>query len=654
MEDWETAQETIKADISQLKDQVGEASSAKGEKSTHDAPIAFPTYGLPSSYTPPVGDYSEAEHASFSFPINTPRNEGTTFAEPRVTVIPKPLNTTIDDDSLGKITPHPTMQSVFVDVEGTKTKLEILEEQLRAIEGGGNYGFGDVAGLSLVRDVTIPHKFKVPEFERYKGTTCPRSHLTMYYRKMAAYAYDDKLLIHFFQDSLAGAALSWYTHLEASRIRSWMDLVDAFLKQYKYNMDIAPDRLQLQNMAKRDAESFKEYAQRWRELAAQVEPPLHDKEMVAMFVSMLQPPFYEHMVGNVSSVFADIIIIGERIEIGLNNGKIAYSPLAATTPKKPDFSLGKKMEVEVHAVSTIPKWENQTFAYQAQSPQQGSYQSQHNNTWKIEANTNPNQSLGQITSPRRNQEKNYIHFTPIPVTYTELLPDLLRNALVAICPMKPLEPPYPKYFDVNATCDYHGGAIGHSTEKCLSYKHKVQALIDSGWLKFQENKPNIKTNPLSGHDNASINAIDLEGRQLVKNVSEIKSSRRFIFEALLTIGLLEGEYNLRDACGFHPGAEHSIEACKKFENFLQNLIDKNFVQVCCGDKDDKRRLVEEKNELSLACIEGRERKKGKICISDIKESFRSVRWINACQISPIEDGNGLESLDFVRSCPPDI
>jgi len=168
-----------------------------------------------------------------------------TFAEPRVTVIPKPLNTTIGDDSLGKITPHPTMQTISADVEGTKTKLEILEERLRAIEGGGNYGFGDVAGLSLVRDVTIPHKFKIPEFKKYKGTTCPRSHLTMYCRKMAAYAYDDKLLIHFFQDSLAGAALSWYTHLEASRICSWMDLVDAFLKQYKYNMDIAPDRLQL-------------------------------------------------------------------------------------------------------------------------------------------------------------------------------------------------------------------------------------------------------------------------------------------------------------------------------------------------------------------------------------------------------------------------
>ena len=162
------------------------------------------------------------------------------------------------------------------------------------------------------------------------------------HQKMAAYAYDDKLLIHFFQDSLAGAALSWYTHLEASRICSWMDLVYAFLKQYKYNMDIAPDRLQLQNMAKKDSESFKEYAQRWRELVSQVEPPLHDKEMVAMFVNMLQPPFCEHMVGNVSSNFSDIIIIGERIEIGLKNGKLHIARLRLQLLKSPISVLGRR------------------------------------------------------------------------------------------------------------------------------------------------------------------------------------------------------------------------------------------------------------------------------------------------------------------------
>ena len=142
-----------------------------------------------------------------------------------------------------------------------KTSWKYSEERLRVIEGSGSYMFWDATGLCLVPDVIIPPKFKVLEFEKYKGTSCPKNHLTMYCRKMAAHAYYEKLLIHFFQDSLVGVALNWYMHLEPTYIRSWKDLVDAFPKQYKYNIDMAPDRIQLQNMAKQSAETFKEYAQ---------------------------------------------------------------------------------------------------------------------------------------------------------------------------------------------------------------------------------------------------------------------------------------------------------------------------------------------------------------------------------------------------------
>jgi len=137
------------------------------------------------------------------------------------------------------------LQGMFHDAEEAKNKLEFLEERLRAIEGGGNFGFGNAAGLCLVSDVVIPPKFKVPEFEKCRGASCPKNHLTMYCRKMAAHAGDEKLLIHFFQDSLASTTLSWYMHMEPARIRSWNDLIDAFLKQYKYNVDMAPDRLKL-------------------------------------------------------------------------------------------------------------------------------------------------------------------------------------------------------------------------------------------------------------------------------------------------------------------------------------------------------------------------------------------------------------------------
>jgi len=108
---------------------------------------------------------------------------------------------------------------------------------------------------------------------------------------------------------------------------------------------MAPDRLQLRNMAKKEVETFKEYAQRWRELAALVEPPLQDKEMISMF-DTLQSPFYEHMLGSFFSNFSDIVIIGERVEFGLKSGKIAHGPFAVTNPKIVDLE-GKEGEVQV-------------------------------------------------------------------------------------------------------------------------------------------------------------------------------------------------------------------------------------------------------------------------------------------------------------------
>ena len=83
-----------------------------------------------------------------------------------------------------------------------------IEERLRVIEGGGNYAFANMAELCLVPDVVIPLKFKVPDFDKYNGTTCPKNHLKMYCKKMGAYVKDEKLLMHFFQESLIGAAIT--------------------------------------------------------------------------------------------------------------------------------------------------------------------------------------------------------------------------------------------------------------------------------------------------------------------------------------------------------------------------------------------------------------------------------------------------------------
>ena len=98
-----------------------------------------------------------------------------------------------------------------------------------------------------------------------------------------------------------------------------------------------------------------------------------------------------------------------------------------------------------------------------------------------------------------NQEMNFavkkpVEFTPIPVSYADLLPYLLDNSMVAITPTKVPQPPFFWGYDSNAMCAYHGGAPGHSIEHCMTPKHKVWSLIDTGWLKFEENRllnPNI-------------------------------------------------------------------------------------------------------------------------------------------------------------------
>nr|KYP38597.1 hypothetical protein KK1_040142 [Cajanus cajan] len=131
----------------------------------------------------------------------------------------------------------------------------------KAVEGH-NFDVQEAVDVCLVQDIQFPSKFKIPDFQKYTGAICPKGHLTMYCRKMAAYVSNEKLLIHYFQESLSDVALKWYMQLDGGKIQTWKQLADAFLRRYKYNIDLIPDRSDLQSFSKKGDESFKTYAQR--------------------------------------------------------------------------------------------------------------------------------------------------------------------------------------------------------------------------------------------------------------------------------------------------------------------------------------------------------------------------------------------------------
>ena len=161
--------------------------------------------------------------------------------------------------------------------------------------------------------------------------------------------------------------------------------------------------------------------------------------------------------------------------------------------------------------------------------------------------------------------------------YTELLPKLIQHQLLARVLITPMEPPYPRWYDVSATCDYHYGIKGHSTENCLALKNQVQALKNAGYVNFGYNKdgvPNIISNPLPNHSGPKINGI-LESLMDERKtyVQNVIMPMGVIFEKLVEIGFLQlkkgeaikEEESSKGYCQYHAEVRrHSIHECNEF------------------------------------------------------------------------------------------
>ena len=94
------------------------------------------------------------------------------------------------------------------------------------------------------------------------------------------------------------------------------------------------------------SEGFKDYAQKWRDLDGRVQPPLSDRELVDMFLGTLSGPFFNHLIGNSSSGFTELILTGERVEAGIQSGKI-QKDASSSSVKKP--FAGKKEASAVYS-----------------------------------------------------------------------------------------------------------------------------------------------------------------------------------------------------------------------------------------------------------------------------------------------------------------
>lgn len=135
-------------------------------------------------------------------------------------------------------------------------------------------------------------------------------------------------------------------------------------------------------------------------------------------------------------------------------------------------------------------------------------------------------------------------------------------------------PPYHYKHNPNASCAYHAGHVGHSTEDCWPLKNKIQDLIDSKILTFSEEKPNIKTNPLPNHDGPTVSVvIEEEPAEPVKWVDEVKTLLSVVLRKLEEFGFLEGMHNDSSVCESDP------DGCEQLRECVQELKNQGLVQL---------------------------------------------------------------------------
>ncbi|KAJ9134943.1 hypothetical protein P3X46_032179, partial [Hevea brasiliensis] len=264
----------------------------------------------------------------------------------------------------------------------------------------------------------------------------------------------------------------------------------------------------------------------------------------------------------------------------------------AENPAKKTANFGKKKEGDVHSITRqnnyptppqnnywpYPSPHGQTIANipppfpnyphpRPQYPPPTNYQPR------------PPPPPAQLRPPQNNLRPPRNPDPPLPLPLSEIYRYLVGINQIVPVPLDPIQPPYPRWYDATARCEYHGGAQGHSTDNCGALRGRVHTLIRNGWVKIEGNGsiPNVTSNPLPNHNTGNgVNMIETDGERPTPEVDKLVP----LFEKIFAVTMREGYLSPQvtgskesTGCPYHGGVtDHELRDCKGFKQKVQNLL----------------------------------------------------------------------------------
>ncbi|KAA3472142.1 hypothetical protein EPI10_022650 [Gossypium australe] len=201
------------------------------------------------------------------------------------------------------------------------------------------------------------------------------------------------------------------------------------------------------------------------------------------FINTLKALFINHMLGMMSDEMTKNAVRSDKLDAEKNSKKSASMKKENKVNNISTYNTGYSKPITVGPTRTV------TTSHQS-SPRQES-------------------------NPRSYTER--LQFTPILMTYKKLYQSLFDANMVYPFYLKPMQTPFPKWYDVNAQCEYHAGIMRHSIENCIAFKKLIERFIKMRIVKFDDpSGPNMIGNLLPNHSDKGVNAIIENERKQTK------------------------------------------------------------------------------------------------------------------------------------------
>ncbi|XP_077237171.1 uncharacterized protein LOC143878831 [Tasmannia lanceolata] len=315
----------------------------------------------------------------------------------------------------------------------------------------------DVSELMMSSAVVLPHNFKVPDYDKYDGTGCPRNHVRWFIILSQQYGLNHEQMAQLFPISLIGIAKKWFLRLKPDEVRTMEDISDQLIEQFSMEEGIEVTKRDLKQLKQGPQETFTSFIRRWRRKSAQLNQRLSEKDQIKLVVKSLSTQYFHFMAPQHYPNFDHLIQTGTQTEDAIGKGLRAR-------PSSSEVREGKRpmvIQKEVNSVNYVRPVAR---------------------------------AVTEVSRPAERQAPK--QFDPLPYPYPVILKKLIRDKKIKLPDIRPVPDPLPKYWRLDQYCEYHRNS-GHLTERCLALKYAIQKMIDNKDLEVE--RPSTTQNPLPNH-----------------------------------------------------------------------------------------------------------------------------------------------------------